>query len=49
MERVLEVKLAWWDAPCRELGDAVDVVGEADDLGGQDRAAVRAARPTARS
>ena len=35
MERVLEVKLAWWEAILSELGDAVDVVGEADDLGGQ--------------
>jgi uroporphyrinogen decarboxylase len=35
MERVLEVKLAWWGATLPELGDAVDVVGEADDLGGQ--------------
>lgn len=35
MERVLEVKLAWWGALLPELGDAVDVVGEADDLGGQ--------------
>jgi len=35
MERVLEMKLAWWGAILPELGDAVDVVGEADDLGGQ--------------
>jgi uroporphyrinogen decarboxylase len=35
MERVLEVKLAWWGAVLPEIGDAVDVVGEADDLGGQ--------------
>ncbi len=35
MERVLEVKIAWWGAVLPELGDAVDVVGEADDLGGQ--------------
>jgi uroporphyrinogen decarboxylase len=35
MERVLEVKLAWWGAILPQLGDAVDVVGEADDLGGQ--------------
>ncbi len=35
MERVLEVKLAWWGAILPELGDAVDAVGEADDLGGQ--------------
>ena len=35
MERVLEVKLGWWGAILPELVDAVDVVGEADDLGGQ--------------
>jgi uroporphyrinogen decarboxylase len=35
MERVLEVKLAWWGAVLPELGDDVDIVGEADDLGGQ--------------
>jgi uroporphyrinogen decarboxylase len=35
MERVLEMKLAWWGAVLPELGDSVDVVGEADDLGGQ--------------
>jgi len=35
MERVLEVKLAWWGGILPELGDAVDVVGEADDLGAQ--------------
>ena len=35
MERVLEVKLAWWGAILPDLGDVVDVVGEADDLGGQ--------------
>lgn len=35
MERVLEVKLGWWGGVLPELGDAVDVVGEADDLGGQ--------------
>jgi uroporphyrinogen decarboxylase len=37
MERVLEVKLAWWDGVLADLGDDVDVVGEADDLGAQDR------------
>jgi uroporphyrinogen decarboxylase len=35
MERVLEVKLAWWGGVLPELGDAIDVVIEADDLGGQ--------------
>ena len=37
MERILEIKLAYWDRALTELGDLVDVVGEADDLGGQDR------------
>jgi len=37
MERILEIKLIYWDRALRELGDLVDVVGEADDLGGQDR------------
>jgi uroporphyrinogen decarboxylase len=37
MERILEIKLAYWDRVLRELGELVDVVGEADDLGGQDR------------
>lgn len=37
MERVLEVKLAYWERALPEVGDAVDVLVEADDLGGQDR------------
>jgi uroporphyrinogen decarboxylase len=37
MERILAVKLGYWDRALAELGDAVDVVAEADDLGGQDR------------
>lgn len=37
MEKILEIKLAYWDRALAELGDNVDVVGEADDLGGQDR------------
>jgi uroporphyrinogen decarboxylase len=37
MEKILEIKLAYWDRVLRELGGLVDVVGEADDLGGQDR------------
>jgi uroporphyrinogen decarboxylase len=37
MERILEVKLAYWDSVLPELAGAVDVVGEADDLGGQER------------
>ncbi len=35
MERILEIKLAYWDRALREIGPHVDVVGEADDLGGQ--------------
>ena len=35
MERVLEIKLAYWERTLAELGDDVDVVGEGDDLGGQ--------------
>lgn len=37
MERILELKLAYWERLLPLLGDAVDIVGEADDLGGQDR------------
>ena len=37
MERILEVKLGYWERALAALGDAVDVVAEADDLGGQDR------------
>jgi uroporphyrinogen decarboxylase len=37
MEKILEIKLAFWDRALTELGDDVDVIGEADDLGGQDR------------
>lgn len=37
MEKILEIKLAYWERALAELGDTVDVVGEADDLGGQDR------------
>jgi len=37
MERILEIKLAYWDRALGEVGGLVDVVGEADDLGGQDR------------
>ena len=35
MERILELKLAWWDRALDVLGDEVDVVAEADDLGAQ--------------
>jgi uroporphyrinogen decarboxylase len=37
MERILEVKLGYWERALAEVGDLVDVVAEADDLGGQDR------------
>ena len=37
MERILEVKLAYWAGLLPRLDGVVDVVGEADDLGGQDR------------
>ncbi len=37
MERILEIKLAYWERALRELDGLVDIVGEADDLGGQDR------------
>jgi uroporphyrinogen decarboxylase len=35
MKRILALKLAWWDRALDELGDDVDVVAEADDLGAQ--------------
>lgn len=35
MERILEVKLGYWERALAELGETVDVVGEADDLGAQ--------------
>jgi uroporphyrinogen decarboxylase len=37
MERILEVKLEYWSTILPQVAGAVDVVGEADDLGGQDR------------
>ena len=37
MERVLEVKLAYWERALPEVGPNADVLVEADDLGGQDR------------
>ena len=37
MERILEVKLGYWSRILPQLDGIVDVVGEADDLGGQDR------------
>jgi len=35
MERILEVKIGYWERALDAVGDAVDVVGEADDLGAQ--------------
>jgi len=35
MEGVLEVKLSYWERALAILGDLVDVVGEGEDLGGQ--------------
>jgi uroporphyrinogen decarboxylase len=37
MERILEVKLAYWERALPAVGDDADVLVEADDLGGQDR------------
>ncbi len=37
MERILEVKLAYWAQILPQVEGVVDVVGEGDDLGGQDR------------
>jgi len=37
MERILEIKLEYWGRVLPLLDGVVDVVGEADDLGGQDR------------
>lgn len=35
MERILEIKLQYWEHVLPALGDAIDVAGESDDLGGQ--------------
>jgi uroporphyrinogen decarboxylase len=35
MERILEIKIAFWDKVLGTFGDIVDVAGESDDLGGQ--------------
>lgn len=35
MERILEIKIAFWERTLGELGGFVDVAGESDDLGGQ--------------
>ncbi len=37
MERILEVKLAYWERVLPLVGEFADVIVEADDLGGQDR------------
>ena len=37
MGRILEIKMAYWERMLLQLGGAVDIVGEADDLGGQTR------------
>jgi uroporphyrinogen decarboxylase len=37
MERILEVKIAYWSHVLPLVDGRVDVVGEADDLGGQER------------
>ncbi len=37
MERILEIKLEYWSRALPLVAGSVDVVGEADDLGGQDR------------
>ncbi len=37
MAKILEIKLAYWERLLPELDGVVDVVGEADDLGGQAR------------
>jgi uroporphyrinogen decarboxylase len=37
MERILEIKIEYWSRVLPMLEGLVDVVGEADDLGGQDR------------
>lgn len=37
MTKVMELKIAYWERVLAQVGDLVDVVGEADDLGGQTR------------
>jgi uroporphyrinogen decarboxylase len=37
MERILEVKIAYWERVLSLVAGHVDVIGEADDLGGQER------------
>jgi uroporphyrinogen decarboxylase len=35
MDRILAIKLAYWEHVLAELGDWIDVAGESEDLGGQ--------------
>jgi len=35
MDRILEIKLVYWERVLAELGDWIDVAGESEDLGGQ--------------
>jgi uroporphyrinogen decarboxylase len=37
LDKVLEIKLAFWESALAEIGDYVDVVSESEDLGMQDR------------
>jgi uroporphyrinogen decarboxylase len=37
MEKVLALKMAYWERALAEVGEYADVVGEADDFAGQDR------------
>jgi uroporphyrinogen decarboxylase len=37
MERILEIKIAYWERALAEVGPWADVLVEADDLGGQER------------
>jgi uroporphyrinogen decarboxylase len=37
MEKIVELKMAYWETALQEAGDDVDVVGEADDFAGQFR------------
>lgn len=37
MEKVMELKMAYWERALAEVGEYVDVVGEADDFAGQFR------------
>jgi uroporphyrinogen decarboxylase len=37
MEKVMELKMAYWEIALREVGDHVDAIGEADDFAGQYR------------